>query len=217
MASVLLKKSEVNEAAELLTRAFGEDLFYKSLFTDESRRWQQMKSMFVFRLNYGLRYGVVMRNSGELAGVSVWMPSENLPMSLGRIVLCGGLVFALKAGQKVMKRLEIIGRETADQFDLEVPHWHLGPLGVNPDDQGKGIGSLLISDMMSRADREGTPIVLETQGVANVRFYEHHGFMIKSCIHLSEVNLDSWSMIRIPGLIVKITQNERVKDLLENY
>lgn len=62
--------------------------------------------------------------------------------------------------------------------DPREPHWHLGPIGVLPQEQGKGIGTVLMSHFCDRVDQEGRPAYLETDLAQNVRFYQKFGFEV---------------------------------------
>ena len=57
-------------------------------------------------------------------------------------------------------------------------HWHLGPVGVLPSHQGKGIGTKLLSRFCQEADACLSPAYLETDTDKNVRFYERFGFEV---------------------------------------
>jgi ribosomal protein S18 acetylase RimI-like enzyme len=57
-------------------------------------------------------------------------------------------------------------------------HWHLGPVGVLPSHQGKGIGTKLLSRFCQEVDACLSPAYLETDTDKNVRFYERFGFEV---------------------------------------
>jgi ribosomal protein S18 acetylase RimI-like enzyme len=58
------------------------------------------------------------------------------------------------------------------------PHLYLHVLGTAAGSQGKGLGSVVISKMLTRCDEEGLDAYLESSNLQNVRFYERHGFEI---------------------------------------
>jgi len=60
--------------------------------------------------------------------------------------------------------------------DPDEPHWHLGPVAVEPGLQGMGIGSRMMEEFALRMDRERAPAYLETDKLQNVVFYERFGF-----------------------------------------
>lgn len=62
--------------------------------------------------------------------------------------------------------------------DPEEPHWHLGPLAVEPVLRGQGIGSRLMSKCCNRMDTLDATSYLETDKAINVVFYEKFGFSV---------------------------------------
>ena len=56
------------------------------------------------------------------------------------------------------------------------PHWYLRLLGVDPAQQGGGLGGVLLQHGLRRANAEGTPCYLETFNESNQPFYAHHRF-----------------------------------------
>ena len=62
------------------------------------------------------------------------------------------------------------------QHDLKQAHWHLGPVAVDVDMQGHGIGGALMKEYCARLDRQHVAGYLETDKAANVTFYERFGF-----------------------------------------
>ncbi len=64
------------------------------------------------------------------------------------------------------------------KLDPRAPHWHLGPVGIEREWQGKGIGSLLMREFCRRVDGEKAAAWLETDKKINVRFYQKHGFEV---------------------------------------
>jgi ribosomal protein S18 acetylase RimI-like enzyme len=61
-------------------------------------------------------------------------------------------------------------------IDPDEPHWHLGPVAVEPGLQGMGIGSQMMQEFATRMDRAGEIAYLETDKLQNVVFYERFGF-----------------------------------------
>jgi ribosomal protein S18 acetylase RimI-like enzyme len=57
-------------------------------------------------------------------------------------------------------------------------HWHVGPIGVDPDVQGRGIGRTLMTDLCAAMDADAAPGFLETDKPENVAFYRGFGFEV---------------------------------------
>jgi ribosomal protein S18 acetylase RimI-like enzyme len=59
------------------------------------------------------------------------------------------------------------------------PHWYLGNLGVDPDHQGRGVGTALLRHWLARVAADASGAYLETDLRENVRFYEREGFAVE--------------------------------------
>lgn len=81
---------------------------------------------------------------------------------------------------------------------LPEPHWMLLLLGVDPAQQRRGLGSLLLGPGLAQCDREHSKAYLETSRVENLEFYGRHGFEV---VHVDErVGWPKlWFMIRPPS------------------
>jgi GNAT superfamily N-acetyltransferase len=64
-----------------------------------------------------------------------------------------------------------------ERRDPDEAHWHLGPVAVEPVQQHRGIGSLMLKRFCETVDQDNVAAYLETDEVANVRLYERFGFV----------------------------------------
>jgi GNAT superfamily N-acetyltransferase len=64
------------------------------------------------------------------------------------------------------------------RHDPRRPHWHIDPLGVETELQGRGIGSQLLRRFCELADEASLPGYLETDTPDNVRLYQRFGFEV---------------------------------------
>lgn len=76
-------------------------------------------------------------------------------------------------------------------------HWFLAVLGVDPEHQGRGLGTALVRHALDRYDQEGTPAYLETTNPANPPFYQRFGFEIRDEFGLPG-GLTAWTLWRDP-------------------
>jgi len=63
-------------------------------------------------------------------------------------------------------------------YHIEEPHWYLPMIGVDPSQQGRGIGSALLRHALAKCDADHLPAYLESSKPANIPLYERHGFRV---------------------------------------
>ena len=67
---------------------------------------------------------------------------------------------------------------TWSKNDPKEPHCHLGPIGIHPAAQGRGIGQRLMALCCEDLDRTMISGYLETDRSENVAFYQRFGFEV---------------------------------------
>jgi GNAT superfamily N-acetyltransferase len=77
------------------------------------------------------------------------------------------------------------------------PHWYLSVVGTDPAEQGKGVGTALISPMLDRCDEAGLGAYLESSKPENVPYYQRFGFAVTGQIDLPD-GPPLWPMWRAP-------------------
>ena len=79
-------------------------------------------------------------------------------------------------------------------LDPDEPHVHLGPIGVTPEAQGKGIGTALMNRYVEYLKQERAAGYLETDKPENVEFYKKFGFVVRHEQQL--IGTPTWYMWR---------------------
>ncbi len=80
--------------------------------------------------------------------------------------------------------------------DLVEPHWHVGPVSVEPEFQGRGLGRSAMRLLCGEFDQHGRLAWLETDKPENVRFYIGLGFEVAE--EASILSVRNWFMRRDP-------------------
>jgi ribosomal protein S18 acetylase RimI-like enzyme len=80
--------------------------------------------------------------------------------------------------------------------DCSDEHWHVGPVGVEPGFQGRGIGAALVRELCATFDGQDRVGWLETDKERNVRFYGALGFEVVETTTI--VGVPTWFMRRDP-------------------
>ena len=68
--------------------------------------------------------------------------------------------------------------EQMGKFHPPEPHWYLPMIAVDPTQQNKGYGAMLMRHALAVCDREGLPAYLESTNPRNITLYLRHGFEI---------------------------------------
>lgn len=76
-------------------------------------------------------------------------------------------------------------------------HWHLNMIGTHPDWQRQGLAGALMGVVFEIAGRDGLPCYLETETPANVAYYRHHGFEVRSEWDVPLDGPHMWGMLRL--------------------
>ena len=206
-----LQPSQINQASEILARAFNEDPMFRYLGIKSEQGSQvdvnTLKWFCNLSLRNGLRYNRTYTTLGDLKGVAVWIPPGKSEMNNWQAL---SMLFALfwKCGWHRFKRHSSLFSmlDKRHHEEMTEPHWMLSLLGVAPAYQGQGVGSLLLQPVLEQADRDGLPCYLSTFSEQAVYFYQKHGFKILWQGRLSDNSPCIWTMKRKPQYLPNANQ-----------
>jgi len=193
-----LEKGQVEQASEVLSRAFRDDPELLSFIPDAPKRQKLLLSMFRVSLHHALRHGEAYAVSPAIEGVAVWLPSAAPEISLWTMLRGGGLGLLFRTGWGLLRKMkqdEAFARELRQRL-APFPHWYLAVLGVDPELQGKGYASRLLKPRLDRLDREKMTAYLETSIEDYVAIYQHFGFKVIKEAMLPGSGSKMWAMMR---------------------
>ena len=199
-ALIRLPESEIPRAGEVLAKGFFHDPIVLYMFPEKSERARLLPWHFTAFVRYGHLFGEVYSTAGKTDGVAVWLPPGEAEMSPEHIQQAG------------LDRVpEVLGREPWERFtgimsylehfhrqDVQRRHWYLPLIGIDPSQQGHGLGGALLKPILARADIEGLPCYLETVEPKNVPFYQRHGFKIITEAVEPRSGIQFWTFRRDP-------------------
>jgi ribosomal protein S18 acetylase RimI-like enzyme len=172
---VPLEKNDISEASLLLCKAFINTPFTGAIMGGNSEKHRKMLTMG-FRSMIEKRPGekVVAKDGERIVGVirMVKWPQcqDSIPKGLEKLPM---ILFARKTASKFFEARRVWG-----EHDPKKPHWHVDPIGVLPEYQGKGVGSKLMEYYCKKVDAENMPAYHETDQTQNVKFYEKFGYKV---------------------------------------
>ncbi len=170
------RDDEYPRVAGVIARAFYDDPVLSWFFRDDSRRMDQLERLFAFFgdkvwFSHELTY-----TTERLVGGAVWVPPEQWRVSvLDQLRMMPG--FVSSAGVRDLPRA-LRGFNLMESKHPHDPHYYLPVVGVEPEWQGKGLGTALLQPMLERCDREGVAAYLEATSSRNRTCYERVGFEV---------------------------------------
>jgi ribosomal protein S18 acetylase RimI-like enzyme len=195
----LLRRTDLRPAALILGRAMCDNPVNVRAFgvANVERRRQALERFFrpvlLGLYERGLIYGAYRDNA--LVGVcGIARPGFCQPTPLEKLRLLPSLVFCNPPGTA----LRVLNWANAwAHRDPEEPHWHLGPVAIEPCVQRHGIGSALLTAFCVNMDAYGAVAYLETDRRANVHFYRKFGFTVVA--EADVMGVPNWFMSRPRG------------------
>ena len=77
-----------------------------------------------------------------------------------------------------LDRIDELGSLMAAHHPHDREHWYLSAIGVRPDAQGRGLGTVLLAHTLAIADAEGSPAYLEATSPRSRALYARFGFEV---------------------------------------
>lgn len=164
--------SEIARAATTLSAAFDSYAWTRWSIPDDDYAFRLLRLQTIY-LTHALEHGIVLV-TGSCVGVAAMIPPQ-------------GPEPAESVKREIMTLMgsrweEVVGAELPARLQ---DSWDFATLGVHPDHAGRGLGSALIREALSRVASSRYPRVsLETSALRNVTLYENHGFSVS---HRTEI------------------------------
>ena len=217
----ILPPERIREAAAVTAAAFAEptrsNAWVAVCGTDASLASRHALLRYIFERNFQLRLRTqcnrALFREGRLVCCFMFVTPDVAHVNLWEMLRVGLAVMPLRFGWGTVRRLLAIKNSTEDQFKaaraahglLGKPVCMLERMVVHPADQGRGIGTQALRQMLAEADAAGWPMLLGTNEERNVVFYERFGFEV---VHREEETIDGYSfltftMLRRPAAEVK--------------
>lgn len=199
-----LSPAQRRDAIDVLINSFADDnskIFYFPNAEERRRRLPWLiERMFAMAFEHRSIF-VHLDERERPDGVAIWLPPG---VKLGyRAMMRHGLLAApFRLGLRAMFRMTAALDATSRRHDAllgDEPHYYLFYLGVDPDSQGRGVGSKLLAHMAERADAEGRPLYLDTFSDSNVDYYSKRGYDVVWRALIHEESHLVYGMLRRPG------------------
>jgi ribosomal protein S18 acetylase RimI-like enzyme len=112
------------------------------------------------------------------SGAALWLPPNVNPDEDSLITLVKRTIYD-QIQKDFFSVFEQMGR-----YHPSEPHWYLPLMGVDPSQQGKGVGSALLQHTLMQLDHDNKLAYLESSNPRNIPLYKRHGFEILGTIQI---------------------------------
>ncbi|APX67719.1 GNAT family N-acetyltransferase [Sphingomonas sp. gentR] len=180
--------------AAMLGRAFADDPAMSYIFPDPAERAKRLPRLFALLFDSDAA-GMRLVAQGEEAA-TFWRPPGQAHVSTMAFVR--RLIPVLHALGTSLPRAMRLGDAIEAHFPAE-PFWYLHIAGVDPAQQGRGLGGASIRAGLARCDADGVSAYLETATESNVGLYTRLGFQLTGEWSVPKGGPHFWSMIRPVG------------------
>jgi len=190
--SVTSSRDEFERAGQVLGQAFYDTTQWSAVIPDDRIRLSKLQQMFVGTLKTAAVAGGVTERTAGFEAIAVWMPPGRSfgfwPMVRSGFASARFAVTPPFLNLRDMTSM-LFQFEGEHKRRMPDPHWYLMALGVAPEWQGQGLGSVLVRHGVERAGAEDMPVYLETETGPNVPFYRKLGFEL-----IDEIVIDAYDL-----------------------
>lgn len=188
-----LTNPDSDEVIELLASAYVSNPINKAALTESREEGLKLNREF-----YRAACEIVLRSGwyaalyeNQIVGVLHLVRSPGCRLSPDQQDMLGPRLTEL--GSHVASRILEWRREWTKR-DPDTDHYHLGPIAVLPEFQGRGIGKLMMQHFCELADEARISAYLATDRHENVGFYEMSGFSVTEQAII--LGVPNWFMTR---------------------
>ena len=165
----------------ILAHSFYENKSVNYIIKQDSKRAQRIKGLMEYSFDMCYSFGEVYLSDNKKACALILFPDKKKPnlksvfSDFKLIVTCVGFSKLFKAMKRESKIKKLHPKELM---------YYLWFIGVDPNDQNKGIGTALIQEVIAEGLSKQRPVYLETSTLKNIPWYEKFGFKIYNELNL---------------------------------
>lgn len=167
---------------DILTKSFDDNKSVNYVVKQDQHRIERIRKLMEYSFNMCEAFGEVWISDDQQACALILFPDRkrsSLRTVLWDLKLAHSVIGLGRVGG-VLKREALIKANHPKE-----PFAYLWFVGVNPQSQGKGIGSAFMHEVISECESKRRPIYLETSMERNLPFYKKFGFEVFHTLQLS--------------------------------
>ena len=190
-------KTNIRLAGKVAAKAYFEADDFSNSSMDSSKQMKFLINLMNLTFRISQKFGWVYAPTKNIEGVAAWLPHDKTNLSNWHYIRNGALSVIIGPGKERRKQLMRYSNLTNKKHKQHAsfPHMYLYNLAIDPQHQGNGYASRLLTPMLAKLDEDNLPCYLETHE-RNIPLYEHFGFELVEQISLPEFDEEVWLMMR---------------------
>jgi ribosomal protein S18 acetylase RimI-like enzyme len=189
-------KTHKERVIEILSECFDGNKTVNYIVKQDEKRKERVRELIDYSFDACVESGQIYLTNDQNAVIICSLSVDKLPI-LEEAFLTLKFVFkvvGLDGISRILKREKYIS-SFHPQDEEFIYIWFIG---VKNGDQGKGLGSSLLEEVIEVSEQKKTPIYLETSIERNLSFYQKFGFEIH---HIAEENVFGYRLYFLRRLI----------------
>lgn len=169
------ERKDKNLVVDILTKSFDTNQSVNYIVKQDQKRIQRVRSLMEYSFEVCYLVGDVFLSDDKKSCALITYPDKK-KTTLKSVLLDVKLILSAVGIKNIKKTLAREGM--INKMHPKEPMYYLWFIGVDPEHQNEGIGSILLDDIIEDSEHKGRPIYLETSTVKNLPWYKKFGFQI---------------------------------------
>ena len=180
-----MKKADYNDkhlVVDILTKSFENNQSVNYIAKQDEKRLKRISALMDYSFDVCYLFGDVFLSDDRKACALILFPHKK-KTTLKSILLDVRLILSCIGIENIKKAL---ARESKiKQLQPKGLMYYLWFIGVDPEYQNEGIGSVLLSEIIEDSEHKKRPIYLETSTLKNLPWYKKFGFQVYNELELN--------------------------------
>lgn len=168
-------KTEKQLVTKILVESFSQNASVNYIIKKDNKKTERIHALMEYSFEICLMFGEVFLSDDNKACALIVYP-EKKKTTLKSILLDAGLIFRSVGFGNISKTLK--REKLISSIQPKIPMAYLWFIGVDPEAQGRGIGSTLLQEVIDYCNTNNRPIYLETSTVKNLPWYDKFRFEV---------------------------------------
>ena len=164
----------------ILVDSFYENSSVNFIIKQDKNKMKRIKGLMDYSFDLCFHFGEIFYSENRKGCALILFPDKKrlLPSTLL------DLKFIFSSLDFTHLKLAMIRESKIKKLQYPGLTYYLWFIGIDPAEQGKGIGSQLLREVISGSSGSGRQILLETSNVQNVKWYRKFGFEVYNNLDL---------------------------------